>query len=153
MLNYSVYLKIINQCYPNKCNFKNVCSDSQLPYLWLSNPRLGTSSSQLWIIVWLAWKPQSPAQVGAICRLLCCSGWVALGRTQVVADPGLQHLGNSRACIPSGQLQTMLEHHLPAPAQLILHGGWRLVVSGHSQSLQLTGLGKFLPLTCNSSQG
>ena len=36
----------------------------------------------------------------------------------------------------------------PDPAQLILHGGWRLVVSGHSQSLQLTGLSKFLPLIC-----
>ena len=36
----------------------------------------------------------------------------------------------------------------PHPAQLILHRGWRLVVSGHSQSLQLTGLGKFLPLIC-----
>ena len=36
----------------------------------------------------------------------------------------------------------------PAPAQLILRGGQSLVVSGHSQSWQLTGLGKSLPLTC-----
>ena len=40
----------------------------------------------------------------------------------------------------------MLEHHHLAPAQLILHGGWELVVSDHSQSLQLIGLGKSLPL-------
>ena len=42
----------------------------------------------------------------------------------------------------------MLEHYHPAPAQLILHGGRRVVVSGHSQSLLLTGLGKSLPLIC-----
>ena len=42
----------------------------------------------------------------------------------------------------------MLEHYHPAPAQLILHAGQRLVVRGHSQSLQLTGLGKSLPLIC-----
>ena len=41
----------------------------------------------------------------------------------------------------------MLEHH-PVPEQLILHGRQRLMISGHSQSLQLTGLGKSLPLTC-----
>ena len=52
------------------------------------------------------------------------------------------------ANVPSGQLQTTLENHHPAPAQLILHGQWSLVVSGHSQSLQLAGLGKTLPLAC-----
>ena len=41
----------------------------------------------------------------------------------------------------------MSKYHHPAPAQLILHGGQRLVVSGHSQSLQLNGLGKSLTLT------
>ena len=49
---------------------------------------------------------------------------------------------------PRGQLQITLEHHHPAPAQQILHRGRRLVVSGHSQSLQLTGLGKPFPLIC-----
>ena len=34
------------------------------------------------------------------------------------------------------------------PAQRVTHSGQRLVVSGHSQSSQLTGLGKSLPLTC-----
>ena len=42
----------------------------------------------------------------------------------------------------------MLEHYLPAPTQLILHRVPRLVVSGHSHSLRLTGLDKSLPLTC-----
>ena len=42
----------------------------------------------------------------------------------------------------------MSEHHHPAPAQLILHKGKRLVASGHNPSLQLTGLGKSLPLNC-----
>ena len=72
----------------------------------------------------------------------------AAGKTQVGADFGLHHPGNPRANTPSGQLQTMLDHHHPAPAQLILHGGWRLVVNGHSQSLQLSCLGKSLPLIC-----
>ena len=74
--------------------------------------------------------------------------------------PGQKHMwGVTLACttqetpepahpMDSGQLQIMMEHHLPAPAQLILHGGWRLVVSGLSQSLWLTGLGKSLPLIC-----
>ena len=60
----------------------------------------------------------------------------APGKTQVGADLGLHHLGNLWANTPHGQLQTMLEHHHPASAQLILHGGQRLVVSGNSQSLQ-----------------
>ena len=42
----------------------------------------------------------------------------------------------------------MIENHYPDPEKLILHRGQRLVVRGHRQSLQLTGLGKFLPLTC-----
>ena len=62
------------------------------------------------------------------------------------ADPGLHHLGNPRASAPSGQVQTTSEQHLSAPAQLILHGRQRLVVSGHSLFLQLFGLGKSLPL-------
>ena len=70
-----------------------------------------------------------------------------MGKTQVGTDLGLPHAGNPRACTPSRQLQTMSEHHHPAPAELILHRGWNLVVSGHSQALQLTGLGKPLPLT------
>ena len=35
-----------------------------------------------------------------------------------------------------------------SPSQLISHRGQRLVVSGHIQSLKLTGLGKSIPLIC-----
>ena len=67
---------------------------------------------------------------------------------QVGPELGLYHPGNPRASARSEQLQTTSEHHHPAPAQLMCHRGWRLVVCGHSQSLQLTGLGKSLPLIC-----
>ena len=62
-----------------------------------------------------AWEPPSPEQLVAICRLLCSSHWVAPGGTQVVADSDLRCFGNPRACAPSRQLQTTLEHHHPAP--------------------------------------
>ena len=88
-----------------------------------------------------------PSTSSSHLRLLYNSCRVALSRTQFGDDFGLCHPGNPRACTPSGQLQTMLEHHYPAPAQLILHGGQMLVDSGHRQSLQLTGPGKSLPLT------
>ena len=64
------------------------------------------------------------------------------------ADFSLHYPENPRASAPSGQLETKSEHHHPAPAQLILHGGRRLVISCHSQCLQLTGLGRSLPLIC-----
>ena len=58
-------------------------------------------------------------------------------------------LGKPRACVPSGTHgSTTWEYHHPAPAQLIIYSGQRLVVSVHSQFSQLTGLGKSLPLTC-----
>ena len=74
------------------------------------------------------------------------SGKVASGKTQVGADFELHHLG--KPCAPNGWLQTMSEHQHPDPAQLILHKEQMLVVSGQNQSLQLTGLGKSLSLTC-----
>ena len=97
-------------------------------------PRLGTSSSQPKFTAWLRLGISMPNLSSSHLRLLYIPGWVALGTTQLGADLALQHRGNPRA---RGQLQTTLEHHHSAPAQLILHRGWRLVVSGHSQSLQL----------------
>ena len=111
-------------------------------------PRPGTSSSQPRFTAWLLLGISKPSTIKSHLRLLCTSGRVALGKKQVEADLGLYHLGNPRASGPNGQLQTTSEHHHPAPAHLILHGGQKLVVSGHSQSLQLTGLGKSLPLIC-----
>ena len=120
----------------------------QSPQLLLSGPRPGTSSSHPRFTAWLHLGSSKPSTSNSHLRLLYSPGRVAPGKTQVEADLGLHHLGNPRARAPSGQLQTTSEHHHPAPAQLIIHRGQRLVVSGHSQSLQLTGLGKSLPLTC-----
>ena len=64
------------------------------------------------------------------------------------ADLGCTTKETPGASEPSGQLQTQLKHHHPAPTQLIPCGRQRLVISGHSQSLQLTGLGKSFPLVC-----
>ena len=119
----------------------------QTLYLLLSGLRSWTNSSQPRFTAWLCLGTSKPSTSSSHLRLLYSSGRVALGKTQVGADLGLHHPGNPRASTPSGQLQTTLEHHYPAPAQLILHGGQRLVVSGHSQSLQLNGLGKSLTLT------
>ena len=107
-----------------------------------------TSSRQPRLTAWLCLGVSKTSTSSRHLRLLYSSGRVALGKTQVGADLGLHHSGNPRASIPSRQLQTMSEHHHLAPTQLILHGWQRLVVSGHSQSLELTGLGKSLPLTC-----
>ena len=110
------------------------------------SPRPSTSSSQPRFRVWLLLGISKLSTNSSHLRLFYSLGRVALGKTQVGADLGLHHLGNPRASAPSGQ--TALEQHHPALAQLILHGGRRLVVSCHRQSFQLTGLGKSLPLVC-----
>ena len=106
------------------------------------------SGSQIRVTAWLHLGISKPSTSSSHLRLLYSSGRVAWGKTQVEAELGLHHPGNPRANVPSGQLQTTSEHHHPAPAQLILHGGRRLVVSVYSQSLQMTGLGKSLSLIC-----
>ena len=117
-------------------------------YLLLSGPRPGTSISQPRFTAWLHLGISKPSTSSSHLRLLYSSGRVATRRTQVRTDLGLHHPRNPKANAPSGQLQTTLEHHHPGPAEIILHGGWRLVVNGHSQTLPLTGLDKSLPLTC-----
>ena len=114
----------------------------------LSEPQQGTSSSLPRSRLGFTWESPSPALVAAISDCFIAQvGWPQ-AKHRWGADLGLHHLVNPWACTSIGQLQTMLEHHHPAPAKLILHGGWRLVVSGHSQSLQLSGPGKYLPLIC-----
>ena len=105
-------------------------------------------NSQIRLTAWLYQGLSKPSTSISHLRLLCSSGSVSWSKIQVEADLGMHHLGNPWANTPSGQLQTMWEYHHPAPTLLILHRGWSLVVSGHSQSLQLTGLGYSLPLTC-----
>ena len=112
------------------------------------SPRPSTSSNCPRFTVLLHLRIFKPSISSSHLRLLYSPGREVLGKTQVGADLDLHHAGNPMARAPSGQLQTMLEHQHPAPAQLILHGKQRLVVSGHSQYLQLTGLGKSLPLIC-----
>ena len=112
------------------------------------SPKPSTSSSQPRFTDWLCLGIPKPSTGSRLLRLFYSSGRVAPGKTQVRADFGLHYLGNPRASVPSGQLQTMSEHYHPAPAQQILHGGQRLVVCDHSQSLHLTGLGNSFPLIC-----
>ena len=107
---------------------------------------MSPSGSQTRFTAWLHPGISKPHTSSHHLSLLYTTGRVAPGKTQVGANVGLHHPGNPLASSPSGQLQITLEHQHPAPAQLILHREQRLVVSGHSQSLQLTGLGKSLPL-------
>ena len=112
-----------------------------------NGPKPGTSTSQTRFTVWLCLGNYKCSTGSSHLRLLYSSGKVAPSRTQVGADLGLHHPGNSRASTTSGHLQSMSEPlH---PALLILPGGQRLVVSGHSHSLQLMDLGKPLPLICH----
>ena len=114
--------------------------------------RPATSSSQPRFIVWLYLGISKPSTSSSHLRLLYSSSTVPPGKTQVGADLGLHHPGNPRASAPRGEVRTNLKYRNPAPAQLILRRGQRVVVSGHSQSLQLTGLGKSLPLICQQQQ-
>ena len=129
-------------------NKKQLASVSPQPPNLLSGPRPDTSSSLPRFTVWCCQAISKPSTSSSQLRMLYSSFRVALGRTLVWADLALHHPGNPRPCAPSGQLQTMLELHHSAPAQLILYRGRRLVVCDQSHSLQLTGLGKSLPLTC-----
>ena len=97
------------------------------------------------------WGSPSPAQVAAFSDCFIAQEGCP-GKTQVGADLGLHHPGNPRASTPSGQLQTSENHH-PAPAQLVLHRGGRLGVSGHRQSLQLTVWVNPSHWLANSNQG
>ena len=108
---------------------------------------MSPSGSQTRFTAWLHPGISKPHTSSHHLRLLYSSGRVDPGKTQVGTDLGLHHPGIPRAFAPSGQLQTTSEHPLD-PTQLILHRWWRKVVSDHNQSLQLTGLGKSLPLTC-----
>ena len=111
----------------SKCPWPSI-SNSQTRFtawLHLGIPKASTGNSHLiWLIAYAGWP-----------------------RAKYKWELTLAHLGNSRTYETSGQLQTMSEYHQPASAQLILHRRCRLVVNGHSQSLQLTGLDKSLPLT------
>ena len=97
---------------------------------------------------WLHLGISMPSTSSSHLRLLCSSGRVPQANTLRLTSahttwetPEPVHLVDSLRPHPS-------EYHHPVLAQLILHRGWRLVVSGHSQSLQLISVGKSLPLMC-----
>ena len=127
----------------NFLNLHKQATDSLSESLLLSGPRTGTSSREPRFTAWLCLGISKPKTSNSHLRLLYSSDRVALCKTQVACLIWDTPVGG-----PSGHLQTTSEHHYPVPAQLILHRGQRLVISGHSQSLQLTGLGKSFPLFC-----
>ena len=136
-------------------NFLNLlkqatASLSELPalYLLLSGPRPGTSCSQTNFTAWLHLGISKPSTNSSHLRLLYSSGRMPQAKHKWGLTLSCTTWGNPRTNKPSAQLQIKSEHCHPAPAQRILHRGWRLVVSGHSQYLQLTGLGKSLPSIC-----
>ena len=77
-------------------------------------------------------------------RLIYSSGWMAPGKTQVGADLGLHNLGNPKAKAPSGP-PSLCPCTADPPQRAEVCGQWSQPIS-----LQLTGLGKSLPL--NSQQ-
>ena len=115
------------------------------PYLLLDGPRQDTSSSQPRFLAWLCLAISKPSKSNSHFQSIYSSGRVPQAKYR---------WGLTLACTnretpgPAHPVDSYRHHHHLTPAQLILHGGWKLMVSGHSQSLQLTGLGKSLPLTC-----
>ena len=118
-------------------------------YLLLSGPRHDTSSSQPRLTLGFTWESPSPAQVPAISDCFIAQAewhWekYRLGLTLVCTtweSPEPTHP------VDSYRPHQSTSNH-PAPTQVIFHRGWMLVVSSHSQSLQLAGLSKFIPLIC-----
>ena len=94
-----------------------------------------------------AWEPRSPAQIAAISE--CCiahAGW-----------PSAEHRWGLKLACTTWKPQslctqsTATDHvRTQPPCPCMANLPWRVEVGGqcHSQSLQLTGLGKSLPLTC-----
>ena len=77
-----------------------ITAHPQPSYLYLSSSRPDTSSSQLWITIWLCLGTSKPSTSSSHLRLLCSSCSVVLGRTQVVADPERHYPGNPEPAHP-----------------------------------------------------
>ena len=82
------------------------CNSEHSPYLLLSGPRPGTSSSQPRFTAWLHLGISKPSTSPATSDC-----FIAQARWPWQNTLGLHHVGNPKACAHSGQLQTMLEHH------------------------------------------
>ena len=109
---------------------------------WL---QLALAAAKLESQLVFTWESPSPAQVAAISDCFVgYAGW-----------PLAEHrVGLTLACttqeIPGQSTQWTATDHVraPPPCPCTADPPWREEVGGHSQSLQLTGLGKSLPLTC-----
>ena len=112
------------------------------------SPRPSTSSTQPIIRAWLHLGISKSSTNSTHFRLFYSSDGVAPGKTQMGADLGLHHLRTPRPVYPVDSYGPHWSTNHPEPAQLILYRRRRLVDSGHSQSLHLSGLGKSLPLIC-----
>ena len=78
-------------------------SEFPFPYLLLSGPRPGKSSSQPKFTDWLGLGISKLSTSSSHLRLLYTLGRVAMGKTQVEINLGLHHPENPRAYAPSGQ--------------------------------------------------
>ena len=67
-------------------------------------PGLALAAASLGLQLGLTRTPPSPAQVAAVCRSLCSSSRLALGRTKQVAELDLYLPEGPRASVPNGQL-------------------------------------------------
>ena len=111
------------------------------------SPRPSTSNSQTRFTAWLHLGSPNPAQIAAISDCFTAQAewpWAKHRWELTLAYTSWETLGPAHP-VDSYRPQGAPP---PCPAQLILHRGQRLVLSSYSQSLQLTGLGKSLPLIC-----
>ena len=131
--------------------FKQATAGTSEPlalYLLLSSPSPGTSKSQPRFTAWLCLGISKISTSSSHLRLLYSSGRMAWGRTQAGADLGAASPRKSQNLLT----QWTTTDHMGAPPScphLFTADppqGQRVVVSDHSQSLQLIGLGKSLPL-------
>ena len=91
------------------CNFLNPTKQAAAGF---SEPQ--ARKGQPRFTAWLCLEIPKPSTSSSYLRFLYNSGRVAPGKTQVVADLGLQHLGNPRASALSEELET-------TPPPLALH--------------------------------
>ena len=111
-------------------------------------PGLALATSSFGSQFGFAWESPSSAQLAVT---LDCSiaqaGW-PWAKHRLWQNLACTTQETSGSTHPVDSYRPLSERHHPAPAQLILHVGWRFVVCGPSQSLQLTGLGKSFALIC-----
>ena len=123
---------------------------ASIPLVKWSRP--STRSSQSRSTAWLfTWESPSPAQVAAISDcFIVHAEWPQAEHSGDWFQPALPRKPQSLCT------QWTATHHVealpPCPCTADPPQRVEVGVSGHSQSLQLTGLGKYLPLTCQQHQ-